>query len=173
MRNFFSLLKKLSAIWGILALHYPSRSFRKRPSSFVQFDQVENIHGPLFQNIFLIYFSPLSPQAEQKDNDEQFANHLQIYLSRTFTKAKKFLKIEEVEYLIYYIKFKMCPALFYVNSQHFLMLVLGCTLFPPIYKEIENWDFKCCSRLNFPIFPMMKKVKNWSFLDQAGKRQFS
>ena len=44
------------------------------------------------------------------------------------------------------------------------MLMLGCTLFPPIYKEIENWD------LDFPIFPMMKEVKNWSFLDYAGKR---
>ena len=31
----------------------------------------------------------------------------------------KFLKIEEVEYLIHYVKFKMWPALFYVNSQHF------------------------------------------------------
>ena len=28
----------------------------------------------------------------------------------------KFLKIEEVEYLIHYVKFKMWPALFYVNS---------------------------------------------------------
>ena len=58
-------------------------------------------------------------------------------------------------------------------SQHFLMLVLGCTLFPPIYREIENWDFQCCSRLDFPIFPIMKKVKNWSFLDETDKRQFS
>ena len=80
----------------------------------------------------------------------------------------KFLKTEEVEYLIHYVKFKMWPALFYVSSpfsQHFWMLVLGCTLFPPIYREIENWDFECCSRLDFPIFPMMKEVKNWSFLD--------
>ena len=28
----------------------------------------------------------------------------------------KFLKIEEVEYLIHYVKFKMWLALFYVNS---------------------------------------------------------
>ena len=28
----------------------------------------------------------------------------------------KFLKIEEVEYLIHYAKFKVWPALFYVNS---------------------------------------------------------
>ena len=43
------------------------------------------------------------------------------------------------------------------------MLMLACTLFPPIYKEIENWD------LDFPIFPVMKEVKNWSFLNYAGK----
>ena len=109
-----------------------------------------------------------------------------MYVSRTFTKAKKsaicaeypmgskfhlskwktyfsqfiekFLKIEEVEYLIHYVKFKMCPALFYVNSQHFWMLVLGCTLFPPIYREIENWDFECCSKLLF--FPQWKSSKS-------------
>ena len=32
----------------------------------------------------------------------------------------KFLKIEEVEYLTHYVKFKMWPALFYVNSLCFL-----------------------------------------------------
>ena len=32
----------------------------------------------------------------------------------------EFLKNEEVEYLIYYAKFKMWPALFYVNSLCFL-----------------------------------------------------
>ena len=50
----------------------------------------------------------------------------------------KFLKIEEAEYLIHYVK--MWPALFYVNSlfsQHFWILVLGCTLFPQIYTEID------------------------------------
>ena len=77
----------------------------------------------------------------------------------------KFLKTEEVEYLIHYVKFKMWPALFYVNSQQFWILVLGCTLFPPIYTEIDNWDFESCSRLDFQIFPMMKEIKNWSFLD--------
>ena len=66
-----------------------------------------------------------------------------MYVSRTFIKAKKsvyvqnsgqaqnslskwktyfsqlidkFLKSEEVEYLIHYVKFKMWPALFYVSS---------------------------------------------------------
>ena len=44
----------------------------------------------------------------------------------------------------HYVKFKMWPALFYVNSlfpQHFWILVLGCTLFTPIYTEIDIWDF--------------------------------
>ena len=45
------------------------------------------------------------------------------------------------------------------------MLVLGCALFLPIYTEIESWDFEHCSRLDFPIFPKMKEVKNWSFVD--------
>ena len=46
------------------------------------------------------------------------------------------------------------------------MLVLRCsTLFPSIYREIENWDFECCSRLDFPFLPMMKEVKNWMVTD--------
>ena len=63
------------------------------------------------------------------------------------------------------------PLLF----QDLWMLVLGSPLFPPIYSEIENWHFECFSRFDFPIFPLMKEVKNWSFLDKAlpGKRQFS
>ena len=43
------------------------------------------------------------------------------------------------------------------------MLALGCTLFPPIYREIENLDFECFSRLDFPIFPMMKEMKTGVF----------
>ena len=44
------------------------------------------------------------------------------------------------------------------------MLVLRCsTLFPPIYREIENWGLECCSRLDLPIFSMMKEVKNGVF----------
>ena len=107
----------------------------KKDLSFLRFGLVENMHGHLFEKIFLVCFSPLSPQAEQKEDDEHFANHLQMYVSRTFTKAKKsvicaeypmsskfhlskwktyfsqfidkYLKIEEVEYLIHYVKFKM------------------------------------------------------------------
>ena len=125
---------KLSAIWGNLTLHRSCLLLPKK-TSFLQFGQVENMHGHLFEKIFLVCFSPLSPQAEQKEDDEHFANHLQMYVSRTFTKAKKsvicaeypmsskfhlskwktyfsqfidkFLKIEEVEYLIHYVKFKM------------------------------------------------------------------
>ena len=44
-------------------------------------------------------------------------------------------------------------------SQHFLILVLGCTLFTPIYTEVDNLDFECCSRLEFQVFPMMKEIK--------------
>ena len=89
----------------------------------------------------------------------------------------KLLKIEEVEYLIQYVKFKMWQALSYANSLCFpnifeLWCFILYTLFLPIYTEIDNCDFECCSRLDFPIFRMMKKIKNWSFLDYAlsGKR---
>ena len=75
----------------------------------------------------------------------------------------KFLKIEAVEYLIHYVKFKMWSVLFYLNSQQFWILLLGCTQFPPIYTEIDKWDFECCSRLDFPIFPMMKEIKTVVF----------
>ena len=112
-KNLVSL--KLSSTWGSVTLHH-SCLFLPKKTFFLQFGQVENIHGHLFEKIFLICFSPLSPQAEQKEDYEHFASHLQIYLSRTFTKAKKFLKIEEVEYLIHYVKFKMCPALSCSNS---------------------------------------------------------
>ena len=63
--------------------------FQKGPSSFLYFDQVENIHGTYLKNKTLICFNPLSLQAEQKEDDEHSANHLQMYVSKTFTKAKK------------------------------------------------------------------------------------
>ena len=78
----------------------------------------------------------------------------------------KYLEIEEVEYLIHYIKFKMWPALFYVNTlcfpNIFESLLLGCTLFSPIYTEIDNWDYECWFWLDVSIFPIMKEIKNWS-----------
>ena len=130
-RNLVSL--KLSAIWGNLTLHHSCLLFPKK-TSFLQFAQAENVHGYFFEKIFL---------AEWKEGDEHFANHLQMYVSRTFTKAKKsvicseypkssnfnlfkwktyfsqfidkYLKTDQVEYLIHYVIFKIWPVLFYVN----------------------------------------------------------
>ena len=65
-----------------------------------------------------------------------------------------------MEYLIHYIKFKMWPALSYVNSHcfshssidfKFKFLIVGVRLYlhsplppppppPPIYTDTENWD---------------------------------
>ena len=100
-RNFFSVLKKLSAIWSNLTLHHLSLSLSFSLAKY------RICMSTYVKKIFLICFSPLFPQAEQKEDDEHFASHLQIYLSRTFTKTRKFLKIEEVEYLIHYAKFKV------------------------------------------------------------------
>ena len=88
----------------------------------------------------------------------------------------KFLKFEEMEYLIHHVKFEMWPALFkfpilfstvkpklgHKFSQliirfkigDFGILVLGCTSkFFPIHKETRNWDFECCSSWTFQFFP--------------------
>ena len=85
-RNLVSL--KLSAIWGYLTLHHSPAPSRKDlfPSVWLS---IVNIHGHLFEKIFLVCFSPLSSQVEQKEDDEHFANHLQMYVRRTFTKAQK------------------------------------------------------------------------------------
>ena len=143
----FLVSLKLSAIWGNLTLHHSCLPLPKN-TTFLQFGQVENIRAHLFGKVFLVWFSLLSPQVQQKEDDEPFANNLQIYVSRTFTKAKKsvicpeypisskfhlsnwksyfsefidkYLNIEEVKYLIHCVKFKMWPALFYVNSPCFL-----------------------------------------------------
>ena len=88
-------------------------------------------------------FRTLSPQTQQKEDDEHFANHLQMSvgpllraknyaicpeypMSSKFDLSKwktyfsqfidKFLNNEELEYLIHYVKFEIWPALFYVNS---------------------------------------------------------
>ena len=89
---------------------------------------------------FLVCFSPLFPQAEQREDAERFANYFQVHVSRTFTKAKnsgtctkypkstkiylsnwkiyfyqfidKYLKIEEMEYLIHYVKLKCDQSYF-------------------------------------------------------------
>ena len=126
----FLVSLKLKAIWGNLALNHSSLPLPLN-TSFVQFGQVENIRGHLFEKIFLVCFSPLSPQAEKKEDYEHFVNHFQMYVSRTFIKAKKsviwveypmsskfylskrgryfsqfidkYLKIEEVKYPIHYL----------------------------------------------------------------------
>ena len=133
-REIFLVSLKLGAIWVNLTLHHSCLPLPKK-FSFLQFGQVENIRRHLFEKISLVVFSLLSTQAEYKKHDEHFANHLQMYVGRTFTKAKssvicaewalsskfhlskwkrcfsqlidKYLKIEEVQYLIHYVKFKM------------------------------------------------------------------
>ena len=63
--------------------------FQKRPYSFLQFGQVETIHGHLHEKKLPDLFYPLFLQAEQKEDDEHFANHLQMYVRRTIAKLKK------------------------------------------------------------------------------------
>ena len=65
-RNFLVSLK-LSAIWCNLTFHHSCLPLPKK-TSFLQFGQVENIGRLLFEKIFLVFFSPLSPQAEQKEH---------------------------------------------------------------------------------------------------------
>ena len=72
----FQSHKKLSAIWGNLTLYLPSLSLSKKTFLFPSV-------WPSTQRIYMA-LSPLSPQAEQKEDDEHFANHLQMYVSRTF-----------------------------------------------------------------------------------------
>ena len=115
--------------------------------------------------------SPFQKRSSSFLHFGQVENILEHLIEKNLDLFWKRKKIEELEYLFHYVKFKMSPALLILcKFPTFRMLVLACTLFPPIYREIENWYFECCSRLVFPIFPMMKEVKNWSFLDKAGKR---
>ena len=107
---------------------------------FCQYGQVENTRGHLFEKKFLVCFSPLFPQAEYREDAERFAKYFQVHVSRTFTKAKnfgtcaeypkttkiylsnwkiyfyqfidKYLKIEEMEYLIHYVKLKCDQSYF-------------------------------------------------------------
>ena len=77
----FQSHKKLSASWDnltILPCIILLCLFQKRPSSFLQFGQVETIHGHLSGKIFLICFSLLSPQAESKEDNEHFCSYPQI-----------------------------------------------------------------------------------------------
>ena len=81
----------------------------------------------------------------------------------------KFLKFEEMECLIQYIKFKMLPALFYVNFPQFIhtwkLVFLNVGLrkylngFWQFTKRLEIRIFECCPRLASQFFQFMKKKK--------------
>ena len=46
-------------------------------------------------------------------------SHLSQWKTYFFQFTDKFLKFEEMEYLFHYVKFKIWPALYYVNSHSF------------------------------------------------------
>ena len=48
-------------------------------------------------------------------------------------------------------------------SQHFWMLVLGCTLFPPIYIDIENGILNIALRWAFLFFQIDERDKKLEF----------
>ena len=50
---------------------------------------VESIHKIYVLSTQHLIVWDSKTQAELKENDEYFANHLQMYVSKTFTKAKK------------------------------------------------------------------------------------
>ena len=75
-----------------------------------------------------------------------------------------------MEYLIHYVKFKMWPALFYVNSHSFpnssidwklRFLNVGVRLYLQSLctHKLKAGIFECCSKLDFPIFP--NSWKRW------------
>ena len=74
-------------------------------------------------------------------------------------------KYEEMEYLFHFIKFKVWPALFYVNSYSFpnssidfkfKFLIVGVRLylhlFPQFTQRLKTGIFECCSRLDIRMF---------------------
>ena len=65
----FLVSQKANCYLGNFTFYHPSLPLPKKTSSF-HFGHPENIHGQLFEKIFLICFSPLSQQAEQKEDDE-------------------------------------------------------------------------------------------------------
>ena len=102
---------KLSAIWSNLALHHSCLPLLKN-TFFLQFGQVENIRGHLFEKNLSGFLSPLSPQAEYKEDDGHFANRFQIYVSSTFTKARKSVIWEEHPYYELKIPFIQIEKIF-------------------------------------------------------------
>ena len=81
----------------------------------------------------------------------------------------KFLKIEAVEYLIHYVKFKMWSVLFDVSSPVFpTFLDVGVRLyiiFPNLHRDwkLRFWMLLYIELSNYS--QLMKKQKNWIFLD--------
>ena len=63
-RNSFSFIKNYG-LFGVISpcITFPCH-FQKRPSSFLHFGQVANIHAAYLEKSFLICFSSLSPQEE-------------------------------------------------------------------------------------------------------------
>ena len=88
-KKLFQSHKKLRVIWGNLTLYDPFLPLSKKTFLFPSFWPSRECTWHLFEKNFHICFSPLSPQAEQKEDDENFPNHVQMYVSKTFTKAKK------------------------------------------------------------------------------------
>ena len=165
--------------------------FQKRPYSFLQFGQVETIHGHLHEKKLPDLFYPLFLQAEQKEDDEHFANHLQMYVRRTIAKLKKFLLCAEYSMISkfqmenifspiywqilknwgsgisnYYVKFKMWPASFYVNSLCFpniFELNVGVRLYIISLNLHRDWNLEFSMLLDFPIFSIDERGKKLEF----------
>ena len=125
-------------------MHHSCLSLSNK-TSFFQFRQVENIHGYLKKSFrfvlvpyphrqstkrmmnFLLIISrcmqavgPLLAKAKKSLICAKYPMSSKFYLlkwKRYFSQfIGKYLKIEQVEYLFHYFKFKMWLALFYVNS---------------------------------------------------------
>ena len=62
--KFFSLIKKLRAIWGNVTLYHLSLPLSKKTFLFPSFWPNREYTWHLFEKNFLICFSLLSPQAE-------------------------------------------------------------------------------------------------------------
>ena len=88
----------------------------------------------------------------------------------------KFLKFEEMEYLIHYVKFKMWPVLFYENSLSFPISSIGWKLrflnvgirlylHSLCTQKLKTGIFECCSKLNFQFFPIHERDEKLKFLN--------
>ena len=141
--------------WFVLVT-YPHRQSRKRMMNTLLIISRCMSVGPLLRPMCRICVGYPMSSKFHLSKWKRYSSHF----------IDRYLKIEEVEDLIHYVKFRMWTALFYVNSLCFPKIFefwCFCTLFIPIYTEIDNWDFECCSRLDFPIFPMMKEIKKLEF----------